>query len=458
MRLLALVLCFLLPLCANAQRVPETQAEIQLSFAPLVKQAAPAVVNIFAERVVQRRVSPFMGNPMFEDLFREFGQSRTRVQNSLGSGVILSDDGIVVSNYHVVGMATEIRVVLKDRREYSARVLLANQETDLAILKIEADEPLPFLEFRDSDQVEVGELVLAIGNPFGVGQTVSSGIISGLARSGVATGNARGYFLQTDAPINPGNSGGALIDMTGRLVGVNTSILTRSGGSNGIGFAIPANLVARYVEQAAAGFDEFEQPWAGVFGQAVDSDIAEGFGMDFPEGVVLTSLHQFSPFTDAGLLAGDIVLEMDGLSVNAPAEMLFRMSVGRIGDFTRVMYQRDGVRNEADVLLMTAPNLPDPDERVVAAGSVLEGLAVANVNPRIGASLNLPMDAAGVVVTQVPNRLRSIGLRPGDLIRAINGELIESTADIERMANDERRNWRIDGVSRGRTFSYRFRI
>ncbi len=160
-----------------------------------------------------------------------------------GSGVILSEDGIVVSNFHVVGHATDIRVQLKDRREYSARVLLADEESDLAILQIEDADAMPYLYLRDSDTVEVGELVLAIGNPFGVGQTVTSGIISGLARSGTATGNARGYFLQTDAPINPGNSGGALIDVNGDLVGVNTSILTRSGGSNGIGFAIPSALV-----------------------------------------------------------------------------------------------------------------------------------------------------------------------------------------------------------------------
>lgn len=191
-------------------RVPNSTAEISLSFAPVVKEAAPAVVNIYARRVVQTRRSPFEGDPFFGGLFRDFSAPRPRVQNSLGSGVIVSPDGFVVSNYHVVGQADDIRVVLNDRREYQARVLIGDEESDLAILKIEAED-MPFLELRDSDTVEVGELVLAIGNPFGVGQTVSSGIVSGLARSGTATGNGRGYFIQTDAPINPGNSGGALV-------------------------------------------------------------------------------------------------------------------------------------------------------------------------------------------------------------------------------------------------------
>ena len=249
----------------NTPRVPETAAEISLSFAPLVKEAAPAVVNIYARRVVQSRRSPFEGDPFFGGLFRDFGAPRPRVQNSLGSGVIVSPDGFVVSNYHVVGQAEDIRVVLNDRREYQARVLIGDEESDLAILKIDAED-MPFLELRDSDTVEVGELVLAIGNPFGVGQTVSSGIVSGLARSGTASGNGRGYFIQTDAPINPGNSGGALIDVAGRMIGINTSILTRSGGSNGIGFAIPAALVAEFLDQARAGKTAFERPWAGATG------------------------------------------------------------------------------------------------------------------------------------------------------------------------------------------------
>ena len=212
-----LMICLAVP--ASTQEVPRSQAQIALSFAPLVREAAPAVVNIYARVVREVRRTPFSGDPFFERFFNGAGSRELRVQNSLGSGVILSDDGIVVSNFHVVGNATDIRVVLADRREFAAEVLLGDAESDLAILRLEDAEDLPFLALRPSEEVEVGELVLAIGNPFGVGQTVSSGIVSGLARSGAATGSGRGYFIQTDAPINPGNSGGALIDMGGRLIG-----------------------------------------------------------------------------------------------------------------------------------------------------------------------------------------------------------------------------------------------
>ncbi|SHE94869.1 Do/DeqQ family serine protease [Litoreibacter ascidiaceicola] len=456
---LPVLLSLVLAMPATAEvKVPQSQTEISLSFAPLVKEAAPAVVNIFANRIVQQSESPFRGNPLFEELFRGFGQSQPRVQNSLGSGVIVSDDGIVVSNYHVVGMATEIRVVLTDRREFEAEILLADQDSDLAILKINADTPLPHLDFRDSDEVEVGELALAIGNPFGIGQTVTSGIVSGLARSGTATGNARGYYLQTDAAINPGNSGGALVDVSGRLIGINTSILTRSGGSNGVGFAIPANLVARYVEQARAGNDSFTQAWAGIFGQAVDSSLAEGFGLSVPEGVVISSMHPVSPFAEAGLALGDIVLSVDGQPVNSPPEMLFRMSVRPVGEAIAVEYLSDGEVKEAEVALIEAPDTPPRDARMVQDGT-LAGLAVANINPAVQSELNLPTAIfEGVVVTEVSGPLARVGLRAGDVLVAINGDEIETTADVEEASDARSRNWRIDGLRGGQRFSYRFRI
>ncbi|MEO0360680.1 MAG: trypsin-like peptidase domain-containing protein, partial [Pseudomonadota bacterium] len=234
------------PQAAVAQTVPSSQAEITLSFAPVVKRAAPAVVNVFTRKVTQRR-NPFAGDPFFERFFREFGGLGTgrRMQNSLGSGVILTDDGYVVTNDHVVTGADEVRVVLADKREFEAEIVFTDRQADIAILKLDEASDLPTLEFRASDELEVGDLVLAIGNPFGVGQTVTSGIVSALARTGGRNrrGALGGYFIQTDAAVNPGNSGGALVDMSGRLVGVNTAILSRSGGSNGIGFAIPADLV-----------------------------------------------------------------------------------------------------------------------------------------------------------------------------------------------------------------------
>ena len=293
LRALFIAVSLILPTLAWAEtRVPQSQAEIALGFAPVVKKSAPAVVNIYAKIVRQGQArSPFAGDPFFDEFFRGLTQPRPRVQNSLGSGVILSADGLVVSNYHVVGMATGIRVVTNERREYRAEVILADKDSDLALLRLEGAEDLPFLHLRDSDRVEVGELALAIGNPFGVGQTVSSGIISGLARTGSGGGQGFGYFIQTDAPINPGNSGGALIDIHGHLIGINTRILSRSGGSNGIGFAIPANLVTEFLRQAEVGTEEFQRPWAGMSGQSVDYDLAEALGLERADGMLISELH-----------------------------------------------------------------------------------------------------------------------------------------------------------------------
>lgn len=418
------VLCLVLSVAAlpvmAQMRVPDTASEIATGFVPVVRQAAPAVVNIYASRVVEGRRSPFMGDPFFERFFREFGPSRPRVQNSLGSGVILSEGGIVVSNYHVVGEATDIRVVLNDRREYAAKVLLGDEEADLAILQVEDAPPLPALALRDSDSVEVGELVLAIGNPFGVGQTVSSGIVSGLARSGMAMGNARGYFIQTDAPINPGNSGGALVDVNGHLIGINTAILSRSGGSNGIGFAIPADLVAQFVVQARAGKSAFQRPWAGLAGQAVTPDMAEGLGLRHPEGLVISQVHPASVFE--GVLApGDVVVAVDGAPVGSPAEMVYRLSLAGIGAEARIMRVREGESAEVGVMLAAAPEVPPRDRRVTGRAAALPGLTLVTVNPGIIAELNLPLGAKGALVEETGPYGGRAGLRAGDILREING-------------------------------------
>lgn len=438
-------------------QIPTSRSEITLGFAPLVKQAAPAVVNIYAKRIVEARRSPFEGDPFFEDFFRGFGSSRPRVQNSLGSGVILSADGIVVSNYHVVGQATDIRVVLADRREFSASVLLGDEESDLAILQLDGAEGLPSLALRDSDHVEVGELVLAIGNPFGVGQTVSSGIVSGLARSGVATGKTRGYFIQTDAPINPGNSGGALIDIAGRLIGVNTAILSRSGGSNGIGFAIPANLVAQFVDQARAGESQFMRPWAGLAGQPVDFDLAGTLDLAVPEGILISDVHPQSPFAKAGFRVGDVITAVDDRPVNGPAEMLFRMSVTGIGGVARVERVRGGAASVHDVAMMAAPDDPPSEETVMGERDVLPGLTVARANPAIIARYGLPFNLSGVVVTD-PARLGArVGLQTGDVLMSVNGRATERPGEVARALRKAGRRVQMDVMRGGRHISLRFR-
>ncbi len=450
----------LLPALAGAETtVPQSQQQITLSFAPVVKQAQPAVVNIYASMVVESRETPFAGDPFFEQFFRDFGRATPRVQNSLGSGVIVAPEGIVVSNYHVVGQATEIRVELSDRREYRAHVVLADEEADLAVLQLEGAKDLPALALRNSDGLEVGELVLAIGNPFGVGQTVSSGIISGLGRSSLAVGGGRSYFVQTDAAINPGNSGGALIDMQGRLVGINTAIVTRGGGSNGIGFAIPSNLVQNFIEQARAGETRFQRPWAGVTGQAMDAAMAEAMGLPRPEGVVISNLHPESPFAAAGLAVGDVILAIDGEPTDSPQEVMFRLAAIGVGREVTVRYLHREAQEEVRLTLSPPPDLPPRDETRLQGDTVLRGLTVARINPAVAAELDLPDGLTeGVVVTAAEDRAARAGLRPGDVLVAINGTAVTDPAGVEALSLPTQRRWTVEVRRDGRPLLLRFRI
>ena len=305
--LTALLVCGASAALSQDRAVPQSQAQVQLSYAPIVARAAPAVVNVYSNRIVRQAVNPF-----FQQFFGE-GPMRSRVEQSLGSGVIVRGDGIVLTNHHVVNGGSEIKVALTDRREFTARVLLSDPRTDLAVLKIDPGaETLPALQFGDSDRIQVGDLVLAIGDPFGVGQTVTSGIVSALARS---NGGASDYqfFIQTDAAINPGNSGGALVTMDGRLIGINSSIVSSSGGNIGIGFAIPSNMARVVVEGALSG--GIKRPWLGAEGQAVTAEIARSLGLARPEGVLISQVHPRSPAAQGGLQQGDVVLSIDGFAV-----------------------------------------------------------------------------------------------------------------------------------------------
>ena len=446
--ILALILALALPLAAPAEtRVPINEGEIALSFAPVVRMASPAVVNIYARKVVATRVSPFADDPFFSQFF-DFGDTVPRVQNALGSGVILRADGIVVSNYHVVGGADEIRVVLNDRREFDGRVILADEAADLAVLQLDGAENLPALMLADSDAAEVGDLVLAIGNPFGVGQTVTSGIVSGLARAGGGLGQGKGYFIQTDAPINPGNSGGALVTMKGELLGINTSILSRSGGSNGIGFAIPSNLVARYVEAAEAGATEMVRPWSGIEVQPVDTDMAEALGLPGPHGVAVTHLHPESPFAAAGLAAGDVMTALDGRPVDGPQELAYRLAIHRIGEALPVTYWHAGRLTEAEVTLIAAPGQTTTSV-TLGRGSVFAGLALADLSPALIEKLGLPLTAEGVVVTEVSGPARRIGLTPGDIVTALNGTPVRRAQDFADLVAAGARGWQVELVRDG---------
>nr|WP_318527498.1 Do family serine endopeptidase [Defluviimonas sp. WL0002] len=456
--LLVLSLCSLAALAHPALaevKTPDSRSEIALSFSPLVKATAPAVVNIYARRIVEQRQSPFANDPFFSQFFG-LGQAAPRVQNSLGSGVILRPDGIVVSNYHVVGGADAIRVVLSDRREFDGRVILSDPATDIAVIQLEGASNLPALELADSDRVEVGDLVLAIGNPFGVGQTVTSGIVSGLARSGGGMGQGRGYFIQTDAPINPGNSGGALIDMAGHVVGINSQIITRSGGSNGIGFAIPANLVRQYVAQAEAGNSEIARPWSGIEVQVVDAAIAEAMGMPAPRGVVIAQLHPESPFTQAGLQTGDVITAIAGLDVDGPQELEFRLTTMGTGGTAPVSFWRHGHLEETQITLSPAPESGGRSLRI-SSNTIFDGLSAAVLSPALIQKHGLPLSAEGIIVTDVAGAARATRLQKGDVILAINGLDIRSLDDLQAAATSTTRRWQLAFVRDGQRIVLRLR-
>jgi Do/DeqQ family serine protease len=422
------------PLVSVQNRVvPTSRADMMLSFAPVVRKAAPAVVNIYTTKLVERRLNPFAGDPFFERFFRGMfppGARARSVENSLGSGVILDPDGIVVSNYHVVAGADQIKVVLSDRREFAGKVIFADETSDLAVVKLDGASGLPTLELRDSDTLQVGDIVLAIGNPFGVGQTVTSGIVSGLGRTGGVQSGQAGVFIQTDAAINPGNSGGALVDSRGRLVGINTAILSRSGGNIGIGFAVPSNLVAKVVAAARAGQAELVRPWLGFAGKEVDGELAAALGLTAPRGVLVEALHPESSLALAGLERGDVITELDGLAVDTPQQIGFRAATKELGDTLEIGYLRRGAPASATVVLQAALDQPPRDQRTFGAEDGLPGLTVVNVNPAVIEEAGLPVTSHGVVVLGAQGPAQRLGLRPRDFIRRIGDAVVENVASL----------------------------
>ena len=431
---------------AQSRAVPQSNAQVQLSFSPLVKRVAPAVVNIFTRTTVrERRASPLFDDPFFRRFFgdRYPGGARERSESSLGSGVIVSGEGMVVTNMHVIEGADEIRVVLNDRRKFAAEVVQADERSDLAVLRIDPEgQSLPVAELGPSERIEVGDLVLAIGNPFGVGQTVTSGIVSALARSRPGLTDF-GVFIQTDAAINPGNSGGALVDMHGRVIGVNTAIYSRSGGSMGIGFAIPSSLVRRMVEAARTG-GRVVRPWLGAQGQEVTADLASAIGLSPPSGVLLDSVDPAGPLGRAGIRQGDVVLAIDGWVIRDPVELRFRISTKQIGDQSEIDLWRSGKPFSISVRLEAPPETVPRDQVTLNTGSPLDGVEVANLSPAVKEEYSLNVGGDGVVVLDVKGRsfARRLGLRPGDVIVKVNGASVGSVRDLLEVAGKRLRRWR----------------
>ncbi len=445
---------------AGTTQVPASESEITLSYAPLVKKTAPAVVNIYTRTVVKERSrNPLFSDPFFKRFFGEnfglqFGQPRTKVQNSLGSGVIVDADGIIITNNHVIEGADQIRVVLPDRREFDATVIGTDDRTDLAVLKIDANgTPLPFIEFQDSDSLEVGDLVLAIGNPFGVGQTVTSGIVSALARTQVGVADV-GSFIQTDAAINPGNSGGALVSMDGRLVGINTAIFSNSGGSLGIGFAVPSNMV-RFVMEGLEHGGHVMRPWLGAWGQTVTSDMAEPLGFDRPRGVLINGLWPGAAAEKADLRLGDVILRVNGRDVNDPKELEFRIASLPIGGQAVLDVSRSGTSQILNIDLVTPPEDPPRQFTEISGNTPLSGASVLNFNPAVAEEFRIERFVPGVLIVQVVRGTPAgrLGFRPGDRLMTINGDDIPTVARMMEVMESGLTEWNIKIDRAGRPLS-----
>ena len=434
----------------DAKTVPSSKVEMQLSFAPLVKQASGAVVNVYANRLVQRRASPFAGDPFFEQFFGQQPPNRTEKQSSLGSGVIVTAGGLVVTNNHVIDGADDIKVAFADGREFSSKVLLKDDRLDLAVLQIDSKEQFPTLPLANSDAVEVGDLVLAIGNPFGVGQTVTSGIVSALARNQVVQGDF-GFFIQTDASINPGNSGGALMNMSGELIGINTAIFSRGGGSNGIGFAIPANLVRVFLAAAEKGDTSFQRPYVGATFEPVTSDVAEALGLTRARGALVVSVVKDGPAEKAGIEPGQVITAVNGIEVEHPDALGYRLTTAGIGKSAKITVMDKGKPKDVTIALDTAPETAPRDERLVEGRNPFAGATVANLSPKLADELRMPSQVSGVVITDVKRGSPAfrVGFQPKDVILSLNGTDMASTADVEKALDDSPGFWRVEVLRDG---------
>jgi Do/DeqQ family serine protease len=438
------------PAFAQDRRAPSSAAELRLSYAPIVQRAQPAVVNVYAAKTVQNR-NPLLDDPIFRRFFGAPGnQQPEQMQRSLGSGVMVDPSGLVVTNNHVIEGADQVKISLSDKREFEAEIVLKDSRTDLAVLRVkDGKEKFATLDFANSDELVVGDIVLAIGNPFGVGQTVTHGIISALARTQVGITDYQ-FFIQTDAAINPGNSGGALVDMTGRLAGINTAIFSRSGGSQGIGFAIPANMVRVVVASAKSGGKAVKRPWLGARLQAVTPEIAETLGLRTPVGALVANVAPGSPAARAGLKLSDLIVGIDGQTVEDPNAFDYRFATRPFGGSAQIDVQRGGKTIKVNIPLEVAPDT-NRDEITIAARSPFQGARVANISPAVAEELRLDSNAEGVVVVELEDGApaASVGFQKGDIIMAVNNQKIAKTSDLDKAAKTSSRLWRITVVRGG---------
>jgi serine protease Do len=411
------------------------------TFAPVVKRVLPAVVNISSSKMVKTSGMDMQGmDPMFRQFFgdqfgNQFngrrGPSQQR-ERSLGSGVIVASNGYILTNNHVVDDANDVRVTLSDKREFKARVIGTDPKTDVAVLKIDATD-LPTVVIGNSDKVQVGDYALAIGNPFGLGDTVTMGIVSATGRGNLGIEDYED-FIQTDAPINPGNSGGALVNERGELVGINTAILSRSEGNNGIGFAVPMD-VARNVMDQIVKTGKVTRAYLGVMAQDVTPQLAKAFHANVVSGALVGEVSPDSPAAKAGMQKGDIIEAVNGKTVNDGAQLRMHISLMQPGTTVNVKVLRDGTAREVPVRLGELPTEQAKAEKSDnAKENTMDGVSVENLSAQDAKQLKLPANASGVVVTDVdPNsQAAANGLKRGDVIQEVNHQAVHNVAEFQR--------------------------
>ena len=427
-----------------ATQIPATKGDVVLSFAPIVKRVAPAVVNVYASRVEKRPRNGLMDDPIFRQFFGGHDRPGNPTAQSLGSGVVVDASGLVITNYHVIEDMTDVRVAMADKREYPADIVLRDQRTDLAVLRLKGARDLPVMELGDSDALEVGDLVLAVGDPFGVGQTVTQGIVSGLARSQVGKSDYQ-YFIQTDAAINPGNSGGALVDMRGRLTGINSAIYSQSGGSVGIGFAIPVNMVRSVIAAARAGETRVRRPWLGASLQGITRDMGEALGLDRPAGVLVADLTDGSPAADAGLKRGDVITAVDGAKVDDPDAFGYRIATKPLGGTADLTARRGSQDLHVALKLVPPPEVPPRQAVTLHNDSPFSGATVVNLSPAVADDFQLTGIRQGVVVSAVGDNSAAAmtGIQKGDVIMGLDRARITSTGQMEKATAVHQDFWHV---------------